>query len=49
MNNTFKEIDTKNRKYYFLDDMVNINNLDPKKIKIDEKHREILLFTTSDM
>ena len=35
MNNKFKDI--KNRTYYFFDDMTNIKNLDPNKIKIDEK------------
>ena len=37
MNNKFKEIDIKNRTYYFFHDMINIKNLDPNKIKIDEK------------
>ena len=31
-----REIDIKNRAYYLFDDMININ-LDPNKIKIDEK------------
>ena len=37
MSNKFKEIDLKNRTNYFFGDMVNIKNLDPHKIKIDEK------------
>ena len=32
-----KEIDIKNRMYYFFDDMINIKNLDPNKIKKDEE------------
>ena len=31
------EADIKNRAYYFLDDIINIKNYDPNKIKIDEK------------
>ena len=37
MSNKTKEIDIKNRTYYFFDDRINIKNLDPNKIKIDEK------------
>ena len=37
MNNKFKEIDIANCTFYFLDDMINIRNLDPNKIKIDKK------------
>ena len=32
MSNKFKEIDIKNRIYYFFDDMINIKNLDRNKI-----------------
>ena len=35
--NSVKEINIKNCTYYFFDDMINIKNLDPNKIKIDEK------------
>ena len=31
------EADIKIRAYYFLDDIINIKNYDPNKIKIDEK------------
>ena len=45
MNNKFKEIGIKNRTYYFFDDLVNIKNLDPNKIKIDGKsYKNILSF-----
>ena len=37
MSNKLKELDIKNRTYYFWGDMINTKNLDPNKIKIDEK------------
>ena len=33
MCNKFKDINIKNRTYYFFDDMINIKNLDPNKNK----------------
>ena len=39
MSNKLKEIDVKNRTYYFLDDMNNIKNLDPNKIKMKNKQK----------
>ena len=42
MSNKFKNIDMKNRTYYSFDDMI---NLDPNKIKIDEKlYKNILIY-----
>ena len=32
-----KQINTKNRTYYFFNDMINIKNFDPSLIKIDKK------------
>ena len=32
-----KEINIKNRTYYFFDDMINITNCNPKLLKIDQK------------
>ena len=32
-----KEINIKNRTYYFFDDMINIKNFDPNLLKIDKK------------
>ena len=32
-----KQIDIKNRTYYFFNDMINIKNFDPSLIKIDKK------------
>ena len=39
----FKSIDAKNRTQYRFDDMINIKNLDPNKIKVDEKSYENIL------
>ena len=41
MSNKFKDIDIKNHTYYFFDDIINIKNFDPIKIKIDEKSYKI--------
>ena len=44
MSNKFKEI-IKNRTYYFFNDMITTKNLDPNKIKIDEKsYKNILIY-----
>ena len=37
MNVKFKDIDIKNRMFYLFDDMINIKNTDPNKIKIHGK------------
>ena len=37
MSHKFKDIDIKNRTYYFFDDIINIKIFDPNKIKTDEK------------
>ena len=37
MGNNFKGIDIKRHAYYFFDDIINIKNFDPDKIKVDEK------------
>ena len=43
--NSGKEIDIKNCTYSFLDDIINIKNLDPSKVKIDEKlYKSILIY-----
>ena len=34
---SIKEINIKNRTYYFLDDMINIKNFDPNLLKIGKK------------
>ena len=44
---SLKEIFIKNCMYYFFDDMINIKDLDPKKMKTDEKsHENILIYHT---
>ena len=37
MSNKFKDVNIKNRIYYFFNDMINIENFDPNNIKIEEK------------
>ena len=45
MSNKSKAIDIKNRIYYFLEDTINIKNLNPNKIKINEKsHKNIVIY-----
>ena len=40
-----KDIDMKNRTYYFFNNIISINNFDPDKIKIDEKsYKNILIY-----
>ena len=34
---TTKQIDIKNRNYYFYNDLINIKNLDPNMLKLDKK------------
>ena len=41
----FKDINIKNRTYYFLDD-INMKTFDTYKLKIDESHTKVLLFIT---
>ena len=45
MGKRFKDTDTKNRACYFFYDKINKKNLDPNKIKIDEKpYKNILIY-----
>ena len=37
MSNKVKDINIKNRTYYFFNDTIDIENFDPNNIKIDEK------------
>ena len=34
---SIKEVNIKNRTYYFFDDMINIKDFDPNLLKIDKK------------
>ena len=45
MNSKFKDISIKNHTYYFFDDIINIKNFDPNKVKRDEKpYKNILTY-----
>ena len=45
MNNKFKEIGTKNNTYYLFDNIINIKNFVPNKIKTDKKpYKDILIY-----
>ena len=45
MSNKVKDIDIKNRTYYFFNDTINIKSFDPNNIKIDEKsYKNILIY-----
>ena len=40
-----KDIDIKNRIYYFFNDIINIKNFDPNNIKLDGKsNKNILIY-----
>ena len=40
-----KDIDIKNRIYFFFNDIINIKNFDPDNIKLDEKsNKNILIY-----
>ena len=45
-----KEINIKNRAYYFFDDMINIENFNPDLLKIDKKsYKSIIVFIILDI
>ena len=45
MSNKIKDIDIRNRTYYFFNDIINIKNFNPNNIKIDEKsYKNILIY-----
>ena len=45
-NNEYKEVNTKNYTYYF-DNIINMNDFNPKNIKADAKsYKDILIFYT---
>ena len=45
MSNKVKDIDTKNCRYYFFNDYINIKSFDSNNIKIDEKsYKNILIY-----
>ena len=43
MSNNSKDINIKNRTYYFFNDIIDIEKFDPNNIKIDEQSHKIIL------
>ena len=37
---TTKQIDIKNRTYYFYNDLINVKNFDPNMLKLDKKNSD---------
>ena len=46
---SLKEINIKNRTYYFYNDVIDIKTFDSNMLKLDEKRTKILIFTILDM
>ena len=45
MSNKIKDIDIKNRRCYFFNDIINAKNFDPNKVKIDKNlHKNALIY-----
>ena len=44
-----KQINIKNRTYYFYNDITDLKNFDARLLKIDKNHAKILVFTTLDI
>ena len=44
-----KEINIKNRTYYFYNDIIDIKTFDSSNLKLDKKRSKILIFTILDM
>ena len=44
-----KQINIKNRTYYFYNDIIDIENFDAKLLKIDKNHTKTLIFLILDM
>ena len=45
-----RETDIRNCTYHFMDDMINMKNLDPSKIKVDKKsYKNILIYYIGHM
>ena len=42
---TIKQIDIKNRTYYFYSDIIELENFDSSLLKIDKNHIRTLVFT----
>ena len=46
---SIKEINIKNRTYYFYNDIIDLKTFDSKNLKLDKKRTKILIFTILDM
>ena len=46
---TIKQINIKNRTYYFYNDIIDIETFDSNMLKLDKKRKKILIFTILDM
>ena len=44
-----KQINIKNRTYYFFNDEINIKDFDSNRLKIDKNRTKILVFITLDI
>ena len=44
-----KEINIKERTYYFYNDIIDLKTFDSKNLKLDKKSTKILIFTILDM
>ena len=49
MSNKVKDIKIKNRPYFFVNDIIAMENVYPNNIKIEKNHIKIFLFTILDM
>ena len=39
-----KQLNIKNRTYYFYNDLINALNFEPNNLKLDKRHRKTLIF-----
>ena len=46
---TIKQLNIKNRTYYFYDDLINLKDFDPKLLKLEKNHQWTLVFITLAM
>ena len=46
---TTKQINIKNRTYYFYNDIIDLENFDSSLFKLDENHTRTLVFTVLDI
>ena len=44
-----KQIDIKNRTYYFHNDIIDLKDFDARLLKLTKSHTKILVFTTMDI